>query len=468
MAGIQSYGAYVPPTRLPLSVIGGGKPKDGGPERSVAWNDEDAVTMGVAAALNCLRGFDRGRIDALLFASTTYPFAEKQGAALIARALDLRRDIETVDFAGSLRAGTAALRAATEKVQAGAAKNVLVIVSDARLAAPLSPLEKNLGDAAAAFWVGDQNVIAEMGASYTVADELLDLWRTAQDRFVHTWEERFVVQEGYTPCITEAVQGLCDRANLDPAAFQRVALYGPDARSHATAVRKLRLVPSAVQEPFFGRLGNTGASFAPLLLIAALEQAKPGENILLANYGDGADATVLRTTENIEKLDARRGLSWHLERRRPVASYDQYLRARSLTASEWDAGENPGLSATIHFRERDEDLSFRGQRCGKCSAVQFPMQRVCETCFAKDDFESIRLSDLRGKIVTFTFDYFFPTPQPPTIVTITEIEGARVHLQLVNCTAESTRIDLPVEFVFRKIHEVGGRPNYYWKASPIE
>ena len=28
------------------------------------------------------------------------------------------------------------------------------------------------------------------------------------------------------------------------------------------------------------------------------------------------------------------------------------------------------------------------------------------------------------------------------------------------------RIDLPVEFVFRRIHEAGGRPNYYWKASP--
>ena len=29
-AGIVSYGAYVPPTRLPLGAIGGGKPKDGG------------------------------------------------------------------------------------------------------------------------------------------------------------------------------------------------------------------------------------------------------------------------------------------------------------------------------------------------------------------------------------------------------------------------------------------------------
>jgi uncharacterized OB-fold protein len=69
--------------------------------------------------------------------------------------------------------------------------------------------------------------------------------------------------------------------------------------------------------------------------------------------------------------------------------------------------------------------------------------------------------------VTFTFDFFFPTPDPPTIVTITEIDGARVHLQLVNTTPKETRIGLPVEFVLRRIHQAGGRPNYYWKASPL-
>ena len=52
-------------------------------------------------------------------------------------------------------------------------------------------------------------------------------------------------------------------------------------------------------------------------------------------------------------------------------------------------------------------------------------------------------------------------------MTVTEIDGARVHLQLVNTSPKETRIGLPVEFVFRRIHEAGGRPNYYWKASPL-
>jgi hypothetical protein len=50
---------------------------------------------------------------------------------------------------------------------------------------------------------------------------------------------------------------------------------------------------------------------------------------------------------------------------------------------------------------------------------------------------------------------------------VTEVEGGcRIHLQLVDCPPEQTRLDLPVEFVFRRIHEVGGRPNYYWKCTP--
>jgi hydroxymethylglutaryl-CoA synthase len=122
MPGIVSYGAYLPPTRLGLSVLAGRPAKEGGPERTVAWNDEDAVTMAVAAGANALRGFERSGVDALFFASTTYPFKEKQGAALIAKALDLRRDARTTDVSGSLRAGTDALQAAFDAVAAGSAR----------------------------------------------------------------------------------------------------------------------------------------------------------------------------------------------------------------------------------------------------------------------------------------------------------------------------------------------------------
>lgn len=467
MAGIVSFGAYVPPTRLPLSALGGRPAKEGGPEKAVAWNDEDAITMAVTAAVNCLRGFERERVDALLFASTTHPFKEKQGAALIARALDLRRDVRTADVSSTLRAGTDALRSAADAVDAGSARQVLVVASDCRMGAPGSGLEANVGDGAAAFLLGEADAVAKLEAAHAFADEIVDVWRTEGDPFVHAWEERFVVQEGYTPAIVEAVKGLLERSGTALSDFTKVALYGPDARSHGGAAKALGVDRAKLQDPFFGRLGNAGAAFAPLQLLAALEDAKPGDRILVASSGDGAEALAFSVSAAIEKLEPRRGVAWHLERRRPVKSYDRYLKARSLDPREYAPARDQGLSATIHFRERDEDVAFKGQRCQRCGAVQFPIQRVCESCFAKDEFQKVRLSDRTGTVVTYTFDYFFPTPDPPTIVTITQVDGARIHLQLVNTTPEETRIGLPVEFELRRIHQAGGRPNYYWKATPL-
>lgn len=469
MAGIVSYGAYVPPTRLAFATIGGKPPKGDEitPERSVAWNDEDAVTMAVAAGLNALRGLDRSSVDALYFASTTYAFREKQAAALVAKALDLRRDVATADHAGSLRAGTAALRAAFDAVTAGSARRVLVIASDCRLGAPGSALERSGGDGAAAFLVGDADSIATFEAAHTVADELVDVWRADGDRFVHSWEERFVIQEGYEPNTIEALRGFFEKTGSSAADFARVALYAPDERSRGGVARALKLDPARGQDGLFGRLGNAGCAYAPLLLASALESLAPGERLLLANYGDGAEVLALRATDRIEKQGARRGVAWHLARRRPVKSYDRYLSARQLQTREYEAPRDAGLSATIHFREREEDVAFKGQTCAKCGATQFPIQRVCETCFAKDEFELVRFAEKTGRVVTYTFDFFFPTPDPPTIVTITEIDGARVHLQLVNTTPQQTKIGMPVEFTFRRIHEVGGRPNYYWKATPV-
>lgn len=464
MIGILSAGAYVPPTRLPLGAIGGRKAKEGGPEKAVAWADEDSITMGVAAALNCLAGLDRSEVAGVLFATTTHPFAEKQGAALIARALDLEDSVRTADFGGSLRAGTEALRAAFDAVRAGSAGQVLVIASDSRLAAPGSPLEANFGDGAAAFLVGDGDVIATLDDAATRSDAIVDVWRSNDESFVHSWEDRFVVQEGYTPRMREAVAALLESTGKAITDFTKVALYGPDKRSHGGLAKALRLSAGQLVDPLFGRVGNAGTAAAPIQLAFALESLQAGESVLLANYGDGAEALAFSAGSDAAAGSARRSVSWHLDRGRSV-NYDQYLSARGLKITEWERPKDPGLSATVHFRGRDDELSFKGQKCRACGAVQFPAQRVCESCFAKDDFDKVRLSDRVGTIVTYTFDFFFPTPEPPTVVSIIEIDGARIHMQIANCRPDDVKLGLPVDFTFRRIHEVGGRPNYYWKAT---
>lgn len=467
MTGIASYGAYVPRTRLPFALIAGRPAKDGGPEKSVADYDEDPITLGVEAAVDCLRGFDRSRIDALFFASTSTALREKQSAALVAKALDLRRDVLTTDHAGSLRAGTGALLAALDAVAAGSARQVLVVASDCRLGAPRGALEAKLGDGAVAFLVSAERPIAVFQASHAVADELQDLWRVEGERYTHSWEDRFAVQEGYTPNLVAAVRGLLEKTDRRAGDFTRAALYAPDARSLGGVAKALGLGREQLQDLFAGRLGNTGTSFAPLLLAAALEDAKPGQRLLVASYGDGAHALSFEVGEAIEKLEPRRGVSGHLARRRALSSYDSYLRARGLDPKEWEAGADLGLSATIRFRERDADIAMKGSRCRSCGQIHFPHPRVCIRCFTKDEWEPIRLSDRRGRVLSYTFDYFFPASEPPTTVVVTEVEGCRVQVQLTNVRPEDVSLDMDVEYVFRKIHEAGGKPNYFWKASPV-
>jgi hydroxymethylglutaryl-CoA synthase len=471
MVGITSYGAYVPMFRLPFGAIGAGSRKvsSGSGERSVANFDEDCVTMAVAAAMNCLEGIDRASVDGVLFASTSYAFKEKQGASLVAKALDLRRDVVTADFADSLRAGTTALRSAMDTVKAGSARTVLVIASDARLAAPRSALERAFGDGAAAFLVGDTNVAATFDHHHFLADEIIDVWRTEGAPYVKSWEDRFVVEHGYATNMVEAIKALLKKAGLTAKDFAKAVYYGPDARSHGGVARSAGFDPKTqVQDPLFGKLGNAGAAFAPLLLVAALEESKPGTKLLLANYGDGAEAFAVSVTEHVAKLWTRRGVKWHLERRAELGDYDKYLAFRNLQPSDVDRRAGQGVSATVHFRDRNEDISFHGHKCRKCGTEQFPFQRVCFKCFGKDNFDEIRLSDRHGKLMSFTFDFFAGSPDPPLIVTVTEVDGgARVYLQMTDASSKEVKLELPVEFTFRKIHEYGGTPNYFWKCTPV-
>jgi 3-hydroxy-3-methylglutaryl CoA synthase len=207
--------------RLPVGASSG-RTKPGGPERAIANWDEDAVTMAVAAAVDCLRGRDRAAVDAVLFASTSYAFKEKQGAAIIAKALDLRRDVQTTDIGDSLRAGTNALRLGADAVTAGSAKRVLVVTSDTRMAAPRSAMEGAIGDAAAAFLLGDDEVAVELTARHAVSDEIIDVWRTEGDPFVHGWEDRFVVEHHHHLAVAHGIDDVLDPVQTAPTPLIRL------------------------------------------------------------------------------------------------------------------------------------------------------------------------------------------------------------------------------------------------------
>ena len=277
MEGIVSYGAYVPLRRLGPGTQGWNTAA----EKAVANWDEDSLTMAVAATIDCLGGIERRTIDGLYFATTTPPYGEKLAATTAAWAADLRPDIFTADITDSLRAGTAALRMAVDAVKAGSAKHFLVTASDFRMGA--GGMDAGFGDGAAALLIGDKDVVATIEGSYSLSNELLDVWRASGARNVRSWEDRFVFEEGYLKILPQAVKAFLEKSGLTTKDITKAVFYAPDLRRHRQMAGMLGFKPEQVQEPFFDKLGNTGTAFSLMMLVAALEDAKAGDKILLAS-----------------------------------------------------------------------------------------------------------------------------------------------------------------------------------------
>jgi len=465
LVGIAAYGAYVPRHRLGAGTSGW----NAGTERSAANFDEDSVTMAVAAGLDCLRGRDRQTVDGLIFATTTPPYAEKQCAAIIAEALDLRREIFSADVTDVLRAGTTGLKAALDSVAAGSAKQVLVIASDSRQGAPKGDIERNSGDGAAAFLVSQEDVIASLDGFYSITDNMLDNWRSAQDQFVRSWEDRFITEEGLERILGEALSGYFQQQGTGAGDVAKIALYAPDGRRHTQLARGLGFSDEQVQDSLFGRLGNTGAAFPLMLLAAALEQAESGQLLLTVSYGDGSDVVGLRTTPAISEAKVAMGVTGYLDSKLMLDDYETYAGWRNVWITDSSARRPTPASpsATALWREGDRNVRLYGATCDKCGYVQYPPQRVCVECQTKDESTPVRLSDKPGTVFTYSMDYIAGAVDTPLVIAAVDFEGGgRMLCMMTDRALEEVAIDMPVEMSFRKLRVVNGIHNYYWKAIP--
>ncbi|MBI2876376.1 MAG: OB-fold domain-containing protein [Candidatus Tectomicrobia bacterium] len=467
MAGIIAAGAYVPLYRIGKETSGWGASA----EKAVANFDEDSVTMGVAAALDCLKGVDRSSVDALFFATTTSPYQEKQVATIAATALDLRPDVFTTDCTNSLRAGTSALRMALDGIKSGSIQRALVIAADCRMGPPKGSFDRTSGDGAAALLLGKAEIAASVEASHALSREIVDVWRVEGEPFVRSWEDRFVITQGYQKIIQEAVSDLLKRCNLTPKEIAKAILYGPDAGSHTAVARALGFdVKTQVQDPLFSSVGSAGAAHALMQLVAALEQARPGDRMLLANYGDGSDAYILQATDQVgQAVAGRMGMKGHVATKKMLKSYDTYLRWRQFMPSE--AARRPpmvGPSASALLREQSKNLKLYGVTCKQCGTTQYPPQRVCTRCHAKDNFESVRLSDRKATLFTYAMDYIAGSVDPPLVVSVINFEGGgRMLCAMTDREVSELQVDMPVQMSFRKLFQAGGIHNYYWKCMPV-
>jgi len=475
MAGIVSFGAYVPYYRLPRQVIGNIWGGGGRGEKAVAGFDEDPITMSVAAGTDCLKGIDPKTVEALFLATTCAPYKERQSATIVATALDMPNSARNADFANCLRAGASAMLSAYDSVKAGSLKQVLVAAADMRLGGAAGGEELAFGDGAAAVLFGNDNVVAEIDGSYTISEDMADYWRSDEDNYVRHWEDRFGREEGYLKIPVQAINAVLDKCDTALKDITKVCLYGDNARTHSTLCRKLKLAPEQVQEPLLDKVGNTGTALPLMIMVSALENSKPGDRILMVSWGNGCDAILLRVTDNIGKIKGRRGIKGHLEMKRTLDSYGRYLRWRDMVSLAPAARPPSGAaSMSAQWREHSTALPLYGFKCKSCGTPQLFMSasstrpHVCLECHARDNFELYRFSDKKGKVISFSHDFLGGGIDPPATAAVVDFEGGgRGQFNMVDREPEECQVGMEVEMTFRKMRSVMGTHTYFWKCKPV-
>jgi 3-hydroxy-3-methylglutaryl CoA synthase/NAD(P)-dependent dehydrogenase (short-subunit alcohol dehydrogenase family)/putative sterol carrier protein len=480
MIGITSYGAYIPKLRLErmaifqamgwfapaLMMVAQG-------ERSMCNWDEDAVTMAVAAARDCLIGRDKNNVEGLFLGSTTLPFADRQNAGIVATALNLPSAILASDFTASQKAGSTALLTALESAQGGGRNNILVVASDRRETRPAYFYEMWFGDGAAALMVGDTDVIAEFEGAYTVSYDFVDHYRAAGKKFDYFWEERWVRDEGYGKMIPEAVNGLLAKLGITMADVDRLVYPCFFTAEHRNIAKKLGATPDKVLDNMHETCGETGTAHSLLLLARALESAQPGERIVMAGFGQGCNALCFQVTDAIADLAPRAGVSGSLARKKTIDNYTKWLKFRELIEPEMGIrAEAPTQTAmTTLWRKRQMLLGLVGGRCRECGTPQFPKMDICVNpdCGAHHSQEDYEFADQPATIKTFTGDLLAVSVDPPHKYGMVQFDaGGRFMADFTDCDFEELQVGLPVQMVFRKRTEdkQRGFVNYFWKATP--
>ncbi len=314
MTGIVSYGVYVPSYRIRVEEIAkqwGENPdiiKSGllVEEKSVPDMDEDTATMAVEASRAAIlrAGLDPGEIGAIYVGSESHPYAVKPTATIVGAAIGASNSITAADFEFACKAGTAAIQTCIGLVALKKIKYGLAIGADVSQSSPGDALEYTAGAGSAAFVIGDDGVIAEIEDFTSFTSDTPDFWRRDLQKYP-SHGGRFTGEPAYFRHIISATKELMDKTGLQPADFDYAVFHQPNGKFPLKAAKSLgfnskQLKPGLIVT----HIGNTYSASSLIGLSAVLDNALPGQRILMTSFGSGAgsDSFALTVTDGIDEV----------------------------------------------------------------------------------------------------------------------------------------------------------------------
>jgi hydroxymethylglutaryl-CoA synthase len=299
--------------------------------------DEDVVTMSLEAGRNALARSDiqPDQIRAVWVGSESHPYAVKPTSTIVAEALGITPYTQAGDFEFACKAGSEAIVAAMGLVGSSMGEYALAIGMDTAQAKPGDALEFTAAAGGAAFLIGPaKDAVAVIDGAMSYVTDTPDFWRREGQKYPEHGG-RFTGQPAYFKHIRGSVSRLLDELGHSPEDYAAVIFHQPNTKFPRRVARELGFTPQQLETGLLSpRIGNTYAGSSLIGLAAVLDQAKPGDRVLMASFGSGAgsDAFSFLIGERIAERRERALLTEDYISRRTEIDYAQYVRMRGKIA----------------------------------------------------------------------------------------------------------------------------------------
>ena len=433
--------------------------------RAIANWDEDTVSMAVEAGRQLQHGSPSSTVAELTLTSTTLPFAERLNAGIVASALGLASASVLRDVTSSGRAALTELASALRRPADGPTQ--MLLAAERRIAQPASAQEMIFGDGAAGALVGPGAAIATLVASRSQYADLVDHFRETGHDHEYGWEERWVRDEGYMKIAAGTVRRCLEDASIAASDVAHFVMPAPLARVNEAVAKRLGIGTAALVSAEHATVGDLGSAQPLAMLDIAVRAAAPGALILVAAFGSGCDALLLRRTA----APCPGGVP---DAGHPESNYLKYLSFTGQIDLAWGmrAEMDNKTALTAAWRDHARASSFEGGRCGACGTVQFPRSRLCVNpeCRAQDRQEATSLADRPARVMSHTTDFLGYTPDPPFQFGHIDFDGGgRVLMEFTDTDVGELAVGLPLRMVYRikEFDRKRGFRRYFWKATPV-
>ncbi|HEY9238074.1 MAG TPA: 3-oxoacyl-[acyl-carrier-protein] synthase III C-terminal domain-containing protein, partial [Burkholderiaceae bacterium] len=352
--------------------------------------------------------------------------------------------------------------------------DVLVLAADNRRTRAGSAQEMEYGDGAAALLIGRDNVLAEYLGGATLSVDFVDHFRGTGEDIDYHWEERWVRDEGIGKMMPQAIGTALQRAGVAAAEVDHFIFPSTFAKMDAQLAKQCGLRAEAVVPNLNDAIGDTGLPHGLLLLAHVLERARPGQTILVAQFGSGAEVAVFRVTEHNASFKPARGVGGWLARGAEEKNYTKFLAFKNqLQLERGMRGEQDKKTAlSTAWRHRAALAGLVAGRCSVTGSVHFPPSRLSYDPGKplQDTQQPHKLADRQARVLSWSAEYLSWHPAPPHHYGQVDFDGGgRILMDFTDLDIGEVDSGTAMEMVFRvkDVDERRGFTRYFWKATPV-